>query len=147
MPRFRILGIEEVVIAVRSVDEAAEDFGRILGFEFRGGWILDNEKVRIRMEQLGETQLHLMEPTSPDSVVESFLQKRGEGLNHIAFKVEGLDELVKHLRSLGVRLVPEEPVEIVHPYTKERIRYIFIHPKSAHGVLIELIEHLGRGEG
>jgi len=145
MPGFRILGLEEVVIAVRSVDEAARDFHEMLGLEFKGGWVLDNEKIRIRMEQLGDTQLHLMEPTSPDSVVESFLEKRGEGLNHIAFRVEGLDELVKHLRGLGVRLVPEEPVEIVHPYTGERIRYIFIHPKNAHGVLIELIEHLGGG--
>ena len=146
MGGFRILGLEEVVIAVRDADKAAEDFKRMFGFEFRGGWRLDNEKIRIRMEPLGETQLHLMEPTSPDSVVESFLEKRGEGLNHIAFRVEGLDALVDHLRSLGVRLVPEEPVEITHPYTGERIRYIFIHPKSAHGVLVELIEHLGPGK-
>ncbi|MEB3816398.1 MAG: VOC family protein [Desulfurococcales archaeon] len=139
---FRIIGVEEVVIAVKDVDAAAKDFSEMFGFKFQGGWRLDNEKIRIRMEQLGETQLQLMEPTSPDSVVASFLEKRGEGLNHIAFRVEGLDALIKHLKSRGIRLVPEEPVEIIHPYTGERIRYIFIHPKSAHGVLIELIEHV-----
>jgi len=138
---FRILGLEEVVIAVNSADEAAKDFKELFGFNFNNEWRLDNEKIRIRMEKLN-TQLQLMEPTSSDSVVAKFLERRGEGLNHIAFKVEGLDEFVKKARERGVRLVPEEPVEIVHPLTGRRIRYIFIHPKSAHGVLIELIEEV-----
>jgi methylmalonyl-CoA/ethylmalonyl-CoA epimerase len=144
MSGFKIVGIEEVVIAVRDADKAAEHFKDLFGFEFKASWRLDNEKIRIRAEFFGDTQLHLMEPTAPESVVEKFLEKRGEGLNHIAFRVEGLDSLIRHLRSKGVRLVPEEPVEIIHPYTKERIRYIFIHPKDAHGVLIELIEHIKR---
>ena len=138
---FRILGLEEVVIAVNNVDEAARFFAELFGFRFDNEWRLENEKIRIRMEMLN-TQLQLMEPTSPDSVVARFLASRGEGLNHIAFRIEGMEHFIKKAKSLGVRLVPEEPVEIIHPLTGKKIRYIFIPPKSAHGVLIELIEEL-----
>ena len=136
MSKPRVLGIEEVVIAVKDVDSAAKLFKELFGFTFEDEWTLPEEMIRIRAERIGGTQLQLMEPTSSKSVVAKFLNERGEGLNHIAFKVSGLDELVKELRSKGVRLVPEEPVEIKHPLKKEgKLKYIFVHPKNAYFLL------------
>ena len=141
MSKPKIISIEEVVIAVKDVEAAANLFKELFGFNFKDEWTLPGEMIRIRSERIGETQLQLMEPTSPESVVAKFLSERGEGLNHIAFRVNGLDKMVKELKSKGVRLIPETPVEIDHPLKKGvKLKYIFIHPKSAHGVLIELIE-------
>jgi len=143
MSKYKILGIEEVVIAVNNVDKAAKLFEELFGFNFKYEWILHNEKIRVKSSKLGETQLQFMEPISNDSVVRRFLDKHGEGLNHIAFKVEGLDELVNKLKGRGLKLIPDKPIEITDPRNKNRrIRYIFIHPKSIYGVLIELIEYI-----
>ena len=139
---YEIIGLEEVVIAVKSVDDAMKFFSDIFGFKFKYGWILDNERIRIRSERLGGTQFQLMEPTDKDSVVQAFLEKHGEGLHHIAFRVRGLENLVNRLRDKDVRLIPDKPIEIDNPIGEGKLKYIFIHPKAAHGTLIELIEYI-----
>lgn len=136
-----ILGVEEVVIAVSDIEKAMEDFKRLFNFNFRISWVLSHEKIRIRSERINEVQLQLMQPTEKDSVVSDFLIRRGEGLHHIAFRVKGLDKLVEKLKMNDVKLIPEQPIEIDNPLPEGgAIKYIFIHPKYVHGVLIELIE-------
>ena len=137
----RIVGVEEVAIAVRDADRAAKVFEELFGMRFGVEWELPHEGIRVKSERVGDTQIQLVQPTTPESVVAKFIEARGEGLNHIAFKVENLDELVEEIRKKGVVLVPEKPVEVDNPLKKgEKARYIFIHPKSACGVLVELIE-------
>ena len=137
-----ILGIEEVVIAVKDIEKALEDFKNFFSFNFKIGWELKNEKIIIRSERIDNVQLQLMQPTSEDSVVSSFLNKHGEGLHHIAFRVEGLDIIVNRLKGHGIKLIPDKPIKIDNPLPEGgSLQYIFIHPKYAHGVLIELIEY------
>ena len=138
-----ILGVEEIAIAVHDAQKAAFDFSALFGVDFNYQWELPDEKIFVKSSKIGNIQLQFIESTSKDSVVEKFLKKRGEGLNHLALKVKNLDLLMERLRKNNVKLVPEKPIVVknIPPYNKS-IRYIFVHPASFHGVLIELIEEL-----
>lgn len=137
-----ILGIEEVAVAVKDANKGVSLFNELFGFSFDLGWELAHEKIRVKSQRIGETQFQLLEATSKDSVVAKFIERKGEGLNHIAFRVRKLREFVEKLKRKGVQLIPEEPIDIDNPVTgKGKLSYIFIHPKSAFGILIELIEY------
>ena len=148
----KIEGIEEVVIAVNDVDEAANYFKDLFGMAFANGWELTGERIKVRSEVIQGTQLQFIQGTDPQSVVAKFIKGKGQGLNHFAFKVKNLKEMVKRLKEKGVRLVPSEIVtaeaagltstgkNIPDRLDAGKGGFIFIHPSSAYGVLIELIE-------
>jgi len=137
-----VLGIEEIAIAVKDANKGASLFNELFGFTFDLGWELAHEKIRVKSQRIGETQFQLLEATSNDSVIAKFIEKKGEGLNHIALRVCKLREFAAKLKRKGVQLIPDEPVDIDNPVTGEgKLSYIFIHPKSALGILIELIEY------
>jgi methylmalonyl-CoA/ethylmalonyl-CoA epimerase len=139
----RIEGIEEVAIAVKNADTAAAYFRELFGIDFPFGWTIPDEKVKVKSSKISHTQLQFIEATDPDGVVAKFIKEKGEGLNHIAFRVTNLQGLVKRLKEKGVRLIPEKVVSVENsdiPIGSGSTNYIFIHPKSAYGVLIELIE-------
>ena len=97
--------------------------------------IVEAEQVRLVMVPIGESRLELLEPTSEDSPVSKFLAKRGEGLHHISLRVPNLSVVVEKLKNDGVRLVSEEIKMGAGGH-----KYIFVHPSSAGGVLLELVE-------
>ncbi|MEO0072536.1 MAG: FeoA domain-containing protein [candidate division WOR-3 bacterium] len=130
----KILGLAEVVLAVKDTEKAAQFFEELLGIKFLENFELATEKIKVKSAQVGQTAFQVMESTAPDSVVAKFLDKHGEGFHHIAFLVNDLSLWIKKLQEKGIKLVPAEPV------VSERGRYIFIHPSDALGVLIELIE-------
>lgn len=130
-----IKNIAEIVIAVNDAQKAAAFFKDTLGLNFNIEWKMPNEKMSVKAAQIADTQLHIVESTDYDGVIAKFIQQRGEGLHHIAFSVENLDQLVSELKEKGIKLIPEKPIAYFNG------RYIFIHPKSAFGVLIELIEY------
>jgi len=127
--------IDHIGIAVRSLQEALAFYRDAVGLESKGLVSVPQEQVRVAMLPAGEPRIELLEPSSDDSPVARFLAKRGEGLHHIAMKVADLDAAVKRLQAAGSRLVTEQIQTGAEGY-----RYIFVHPKSAHGVLLELIE-------
>lgn len=129
-PRIHHLGI-----AVRSIEAALRLYRDTLGMEVAHTAVVEAEKVKVAMLPAGESRIELLEPLEPDSAVGRFLAARGEGLHHVAMAVEDLDEAVERLRASGARLASTE-VRI----GAEGYRYVFLHPKSAHGVLLELIE-------
>jgi len=135
MTELEVTGIQEVVIAVKNAKQAVALFEDLFGLKFDIQWSMPNEKMNVKAAQIGDTQLHIVESTSSDGVIAKFIDARGQGLHHIAFKVNNLKELVLKLKEKGIKLIPDEP--IIYPQGS----YIFIHPKSAFGVLIELIEH------
>ena len=144
------LGIEkiiEVVIAVTDVEKAATSFHDLFGVKFELEWEVPRENVKVKAATVLGTQLQLIQSTNPEGVIAKFIQARGEGLNHIAFKVSNLKEMVSRLKEKGVKFTSEEPIEIknpvFNPVGEGLVDYIFIHPKSAHGTLIELIETKG----
>ncbi|MGE4546256.1 MAG: VOC family protein [Desulfurella sp.] len=138
-----VFGVEEVAIAVNDAQNAANDFSKLFGINFDYQWELHDENLFVKSAKIGNTQLQFIESTSKDGVVAKFIAKRGEGLNHIALKIKNLDALIEQLRTNNIKLIPNKPVLVDNiPPFSGKIRYIFIHPSSFHGVLIELIEEL-----
>jgi len=126
--------IDHLGIAVKSV-ASAKGFYENLGLPVSAEEIVAAEKVNLVMAIVGESRLELLEPTSEDSTIAKFLAKRGEGLHHVALQVPDLASVVARLKKDGVRLVSDE-IKI----GAGGHRYVFVHPSSAGGVLIELVE-------
>ncbi|HKW17209.1 MAG TPA: methylmalonyl-CoA epimerase [Terriglobales bacterium] len=126
--------LDHLGIAVKSVAAAKEIYQK-LGLPTSAEEVVAGEKVRVVMVPLGETRLELLEATSADSFIAKFIAKRGEGLHHISMRVPDLAAAVATLKANGVRLVSDEIKTGAGGH-----RYVFIHPSSASGVLIELVE-------
>ena len=107
-----------------------------MGLKITGYEDVDDQGVRVAMLDIGESRIELLEPTRPDSPVEKFMSKRGEGIHHIAVRVDNIEQALERLKTAGVRLIDETPKRGAH-----NTRIAFIHPASTHGVLIELVEH------
>lgn len=132
----RISGIDHIAVAVRSVDDALRLYQDILGFKLVKVEDVDEEKVKVAMLKVGEVFIELLEPKTPNSAVAKFINERGEGIHHIALRVENIDEALREATSRGLRAVYSASRSL-----KDR-RINFIHPRDTHGVMIELIERL-----
>jgi methylmalonyl-CoA epimerase len=126
--------IDHLGIAVKSLDESLMFYRDQLGLEVSLRETVDKEKVNVAMLPLGEPRIELLEPTQPDSVIGKFIEKRGEGLHHIAVRVPDLNASVEKLRASGARLL-NEPRAGAGGHL-----YVFVHPSSTGGVLLELIQ-------
>jgi methylmalonyl-CoA epimerase len=126
--------IDHLGIAVKSLASAKGIYEK-LGLTVLPEEIVEGERVKVVMIPVGESRLELLEPTSEDSTVAKFLAKRGEGLHHVSLRVPDLAASVAKLKQDGVRLVSDE-IKI----GAGGHRYVFVHPSSAGGVLLELVE-------
>jgi methylmalonyl-CoA epimerase len=126
--------IDHLGIAVKSLEQARK-FYEQLGLKVTSEEVVPHEKVKVAMIALGESRIELLEATSPDSVIAKFLEKRGEGLHHVAIQVPDLAGTVATLKASGTRFISEE-IKI----GAGGHRYVFVHPSSAGGVLLELIQ-------
>jgi len=131
----KVLGLDHVAIAVKNLDEAIKKFSALLGSDYVVEEVPE-ENVKIAMFRLGNVRIELLQPLSEQSAVAKFIEKRGEGIHHIAVRVENIDEACRKLREAGYRLVYETPRSVAGG--KRRIN--FVHPKDLHGVLLELVE-------
>jgi len=132
-------GLNHIGIAVRSLDEHRAFYETVLGATLE--WVEDvpSQKVRIAFYRIGSAEqgvlLELLEPTAEDSLVARFIEKRGEGVHHVAFTVDSIEERLKALSEGGIRLIDEQPRPGAH-----HTRIAFLHPQSTGGVLTELVE-------
>ncbi len=126
--------IDHLGIAVKSLS-AAKGFYEKLGLSISEEEVVAGEQVKVVMIPLGESRLELLEPTSENSAVAKFLAKRGEGLHHVCLRVPDLPAAVAKLNRDGVRLISNE-IKI----GAGGHQYVFVHPASAGGVLLELVE-------
>ena len=131
--------IDHVGIAVRSIDRSLELYRGVLGGQPSRRAVVAHEGVEIAMLPAGGPRIELLQPVGEGSPIARFLDKRGEGIHHIAVQVEDLDAAAAALRRSGRRLVSDEIRVGAEDY-----RYVFVHPKDAGGVLLELIEPLAR---
>lgn len=129
--------VDHVAIAVPDLEEAVSLYKSLLGKDPEHIEEVEDQKVRAAFFGIGETNLEILSPTSPDSPISSFLEKRRGGLHHICIEVSGLEEHLKKLKEQGVRLIDEKPRIGAH-----QKRIAFVHPKSTGGVLIELSESM-----
>lgn len=130
--------LDHIGIAVRSLSEAK--IYEALGLTVDHVETVETQKVKTAFLSVGDSNLELLEPTSPDSPVARFIDKRGEGIHHICFRVEDLDSELARLQAAGFRLVNQTGVPGAHG-----CRVAFLHPAAGNGVLIELSERVGPG--
>lgn len=130
-----IKGIDHVGIAVSNLNEALAVYEKTLGLKHERVTVVESQKVKVAFLQVGESRIELLEPISNDSTLAVFLQKRGEGIHHIALSVDGIGNMLKKLQNQGITLIDEKP----RPGA-EGGRIAFVHPKSMKGVLLELCE-------
>lgn len=127
--------IDHLGIAVSSHGSAAELYQKILGLRETDREEVDSQKVRTAFYPCADVNLELLEATDPAGPVGRFLQKRGPGFHHVAFEVDDLQAEIARLASLGVELVDREPRPGAHG-----TKIAFLHPRSTHGLLVELVE-------
>jgi methylmalonyl-CoA epimerase len=132
--------LDHLGIAVKSLDSGIRFYHDLLGLDVGHVEEVAAEKVRVAMLPLGDTRVELLEATSDDSAIARFVAKRGEGLHHIAMKVDDLNTAVERLKAAGARLVNDQPGVGAGGH-----RYVFVHPQSTGGVLLELVEDGNHG--
>ena len=127
--------INHLGIATKEITEALKFWEDALGLENVHTEIVEEQKVRVAMLPLGESRIELLEPTSEDSPISKFLEKRGGGIHHIAVEVDDIEAALMKLKQEGARLIDESP-----RIGAEGCLVAFVHPQSTNGVLLELVQ-------
>ena len=130
--------IDHIGIAVRSIEKTSELLSNILGLKVAGEENIEEQKVKVAFLPLGDSELELLESTSPEGPIARFIEKKGEGIQHIAFRVDNIEKALEKLKKEGVRLIDEKP-----RYGAGGAKIAFLHPKGTNGILIELCERKG----
>lgn len=128
--------IEHLGIAVKSLDEAIPFYTNILGAECYAIEEVADQRVKTAFFQVGQTKIELLEATNEESPIAKFIEKKGEGIHHVAFAVEGLQQALDSVAASGIQLIDKQPRK-----GAEGLNIAFLHPKSTFGVLMELCEH------
>ncbi len=125
--------IEHIGIAVKNLDESIKFYENIFGLKCYAVEEVKDQKVKTAFFQIGETKIELLESTETDGPISKFIEKKGEGIHHIAFKTKDINSSLKKLKEKNIRLIDEHPRK-----GAEGLNIAFLHPKAANGVLIEL---------
>ena len=125
--------IEHIGIAVKNLAESIKFYENVLGLKCYTVEEVKDQKVKTAFFQIGETKIELLESTEPDGPISTFIEKKGEGIHHIAFKTKDINSSLKELEEKNIRLIDEHPRK-----GAEGLNIAFLHPKAANGVLIEL---------
>jgi len=127
--------IDHIGIAVKNLDEAIKLYKDIFGVEPSLVYESSYTKARIAFIPIGESKIELIEPSNPESVMGKFLEKKGEGIHHISYKVKDIDKSLSELEIRGIQLIDRKARKV-----RENERVAFLNPKNTNGVLIELIQ-------
>ena len=131
-----VKSLNHIGIAVRSIDAQRPFYEETMGAEFEGVEDVPTQKVRVGFFRVGDVRLELLEPTDAASPITQFLEKRGEGLHHLAFQVDGIQARIDELKESGLRMIDDVPRPGSH-----NMQIAFIHPKTFGGVLTELCQY------
>ena len=131
----KIQKIDHLGIAVSSIDSGKKFWQDVMGLELEGTETVEEQKVTTGFMPVGESEVELLESTSPDGPIAKYIEKRGAGLQHVAFRVENIDEALAELKEKGVQLIDQTPRN-----GAGGARIAFLHPKATGGILVELCE-------
>ncbi|MFZ7103087.1 MAG: methylmalonyl-CoA epimerase [Peptococcaceae bacterium] len=131
----KVLKVDHIGIAVKSLEESMKFYTEVLGLKSEGIEVVEEQKVKVAFFPCGDSELELLESTSPDGPIARFIEKNGEGVQHIALKVDHIEGALEYLKEQGVRLIDEKP-----RYGAGGASIAFLHPKATKGVLLELSE-------
>ena len=130
--------VDHIGIAVKNLDEMVKWYEDTLGVKAHGTEIVEEQKVKVAFLPIGESELELLEDTTGDGAVAKFIEKNGEGIQHIALRVDNIEETLAELKAKDVRLIDQTP-----RYGAGNASIAFVHPKATHGILLELCERKG----
>lgn len=130
-----VVKLDHVGIAVSDLSEAVKVYADMLGMKVAGSETVEEQKVKTTFLPLGDTEIELLESTSPDGPIGKFIEARGQGIQHLAFRVDDIEKALSELKAKGVRMIDETP-----RYGAGGAKIAFIHPKATGGVLIELCQ-------
>lgn len=131
----KILRIDHLGIAVNNIENGKNFWTDVLGLPFEGSETVTEQKVTTAFFPVGESEVELLEATAPDSPIAKYLEKKGQGIHHVAFAVEDIDQALAELKEKGIRLIDEKPRK-----GAGGARIAFLHPKSTNGILVEICE-------
>ncbi len=131
----KVIKIDHLGIAVKSINEGKKFWGDRLGLWLEDSEVMEKEKLITAFFPIGESEIELLESTDPEGPIGKYLEKRGEGIHHVAFLVENIEDALKELKEKGIRLVDEKPRK-----GAGGAKIAFLHPKSTNGILVELCE-------
>lgn len=127
--------IDHIGIAVKSIEEALKFYENVLGLKAAGTEVVAEQKVKVAFLPTGDSEVELLEATSEDSPVAKFIEKNGEGIQHIAYRVDNVEAAIEEMKAQGMRMIDEKP-----RYGAGGAKIAFCHPKSTGGVLVELCQ-------
>jgi methylmalonyl-CoA/ethylmalonyl-CoA epimerase len=130
-----ILKIDHLGIAVNSIDDGKNFWSEVLGLKFEGAETVETQKVTTAFFPVGESEVELLESTAPDGPVAKFIEKKGTGFQHVAFRVANIDEALQELKDKGIQLIDQVP-----RIGAGGAKIAFLHPKATGGVLVELCQ-------
>lgn len=127
--------VDHIGIAVQNLEETLRFYTETLGIELHGTEIVEEQKVKVAFLPVGDTEIELLESTEPDGPIAKFIEKKGEGIQHIALRVDNIEVAIEEMKAKGVKMIDEKP-----RYGAGGAKIAFCHPKSTKGVLVELTE-------
>ncbi|TCO71344.1 methylmalonyl-CoA epimerase [Marinisporobacter balticus] len=133
----KVLKVDHIGIAVKSLDESLKFYQDMLGLDLQGTEVVEEQKVKVAFLPVGDSELELLESTDPDGPIAKFIEKKGAGLQHVALRVENIEEAIAEMIEKGVKMIDEKP-----RYGAGGAKIAFCHPKSTNGVLLELSERV-----
>ncbi len=131
----KILKIDHLGIAVNSIDEGKTFWTEVLGLNLEGTETVEAQKVTTAFLPVGESEVELLESTSPDGPIAKYLEKKGQGIQHVAFRVDNIEQALEELKEKGIKLIDQKP-----RIGAGGAKIAFLHPKATNGVLVELCE-------
>jgi len=130
-----ITKVDHIGIAVKSINETLKFYEGALGIKCIGQEVVEDQKVKTAFLPVGDTEVELLESTTDDGTIAKFIEKKGEGIHHLAFRVDNIEKALEELKAQGIRLIDEVP-----RLGAGGAKIAFIHPKSTNGVLVEISE-------
>ncbi len=127
-----VLKVDHIGIAVKNLAESAK-FYEMLGIQSTGSEVVAEQKVKVSFFPVGDSEIELLESTSPDGPIARYIEKNGEGIQHVALRVDNIEAALDELKAKGIRLIDEKP-----RYGAGGAKIAFVHPKSTGGILLEL---------
>jgi len=127
--------VDHIGVAVENLEESVKFYKDVLGLELHGTETIEEQKVKVAFFPVGDSEIELLESTDPEGPIARFIAAKGQGIQHIAFRVEDIEKSLEKLKALGVRLIDEKP-----RYGAGGAKIAFLHPKSTNGVLVEICQ-------
>ncbi len=131
----QILKIDHLGIAVNSIEDGQQFWTGVLGLPFEGSETVETQKVTTAFFPVGESEVELLESTAPDGPIAKYIEKKGPGIQHVAFRVADIEAALQELKDAGVKLIDETP-----RIGAGGAKIAFLHPKATNGVLVELCQ-------